>query len=222
MPEDFVADGRDRLTGSADRAARLWRAAYRRACGHDSCTCVGRSGGGCEPGACRSGGRRRRCPGADSVVGPQDAGALVQPTLCLLNEQRLAAGLRPVSSQPNLTVAAARFSAEMVREGFFEHRAPGGPDLPARLRRVRYIRAGAPWIVGENLAWARGSVATPRGIVAQWMASPGHRRNILEPAFRQIGIGVVGGSPGDPAEGVTGTTACGARWRGGDRRRRIR
>jgi uncharacterized protein YkwD len=163
------------------------------------------------------------CPGADSVVGAQDAGAIAEPTLCLLNAERRAAGLRRVAGQPKLTVAAARFSAQMVRERFFDHRAPGGPDLTGRLTLARYLgRWTTPWIVGENLAWARGSAATPRSIVAQWMASPGHRRNILEPAFRDIGIGVAGGSPGDPGEGVTVTTDFGARWLGGDRRRGVR
>jgi len=163
------------------------------------------------------------CPGADGVHGAQDAGALAGPTLCLLNAERRAAGLRPVAGQQNLAVAAARFSAEMVRERFFEHRAPGGPDLTGRLTLARYLgRSTTPWIVGENLAWARGSAATPRDIVAQWMASPGHRRNILEPAFRDIGVGVAGGSPGEPGEGVTVTTDFGARRLGGDRPRRVR
>jgi uncharacterized protein YkwD len=162
------------------------------------------------------------CPGADSVIGAQGAGALVEPTLCLLNAERRAAGLRPISGQAKLTVAAARFSAEMVRGGFFEHRAPGGPDLAGRLTQARYLgRRTTPWIVGENLAWARGGAATARAIVAQWMASPGHRRNILEPAFRDVGIGVAGGSPGDPGEGVTVTTDFGARSLGADRRRRL-
>jgi uncharacterized protein YkwD len=163
------------------------------------------------------------CPGADTVVGAQDAGAIAEPTLCLLNAERSAAGLRPVTGQPKLAVAAARFSAEMVREQFFEHRAPGGPDLTGRLTLARYLgRSTTPWIVGENLAWARGSAATPRSIVAQWMASPGHRRNILEPAFRDIGVGVASGSPGNPSAGLTVTTDFGVRWLGRHRPRKVR
>ena len=163
------------------------------------------------------------CPGADSVVGAQDASALAGPTQCLLNAERRAAGLRQVAGQQKLAVAAARFSAKMVRERFFAHRAPGGPDLTGRLTLARYLgRSTTPWIVGENLAWARGSAATPRDIVAQWMASPGHRRNILEPAFRDIGVGVAGGSPGEPGEGVTVMTDFGARRLGRDRPRRVR
>src|SRR4029078_5016213 len=97
------------------------------------------------------------CPGADGVHGAQDAGALAGPTLCLLNAERRAAGLRPVAGQQNLAVAAARFSAEMVRERFFEHRAPGGPDLTGRLTLARYLgRSTTLWIGGEEPAMGRG------------------------------------------------------------------
>jgi uncharacterized protein YkwD len=101
----------------------------------------------------------------------------------------------------------------MVLGSFFAHRAPGGPTLPGRLARVGYLgRHAVDWVVGENLAWARGAAATPRGIVAAWMASPGHRRNVLDADFREVGIGVAVGTPGDPREGVTVTTDFGVRY----------
>jgi len=163
------------------------------------------------------------CPGADTVVAPQDSGALAGPTLCLLNAQRDAAGLEAVSVRPALTGAAAAFSAQMVGGSFFAHRAPGGPDLVARLRRAGYLGPRTTvWVVGENLAWARATAATARGIVAAWMASPAHRATILEPSFRDIGIGIVGGTPGDAGAGVTVTTDFGRAIRTPSPRRRSR
>jgi len=163
------------------------------------------------------------CPGADAVVPAQDPDALAGPTLCLLNAQRAAAGLDAVSLRPALTGAAVGFSVQMVGRSFFAHRAPGGPDLVARLRQAGYLGPRtATWIVGENLAWARGPSATPRGIVAAWMASPGHRSNILEPDYRDIGIGVVAGTPGDAGNGVTVTTDFGRAIRSPSRRSRRR
>src|SRR3954463_15026871 len=73
------------------------------------------------------------CPGADTVIAAQDPGALTGPSLCLLNAPRAAAGLEAVSERPALSGAAAAFSAEMVGRSFFGHRAPGGPDLVARV-----------------------------------------------------------------------------------------
>jgi hypothetical protein len=150
------------------------------------------------------------CPGADTVVAARDPRALTGPTLCLINAERAAAGLEAVAERPALMGAAAAFSAQMVGRSFFAHRAPDGPDLVARLRRAGYLGPRtAVWVVGENLAWARGTAATPRGIVAAWLASPAHRANILERDFRDIGTGVVAGTPGDPGDGVTVTTDFG-------------
>jgi uncharacterized protein YkwD len=44
--------------------------------------------------------------------------------------------------------------------------------------------------IGENIAWGTLWLATPRSIVAAWMASPGHRANILDGHFRDTGIGI--------------------------------
>ena len=45
-------------------------------------------------------------------------------------------------------------------------------------------------MIGENLAWGTLSLATPRAIVAAWLASPGHLANILEARYLETGIGV--------------------------------
>jgi uncharacterized protein YkwD len=172
------------------------------------------------PGAASAG---AACAGADVVATSPDAPSLATSTVCVLNERRAAAGLRRLSIRADLSNAAASFSATMVRESFFAHRAPAGPDLVGRLTRTGYLRRTAPeWIVGENLAWARGAAATPRGLVAAWMESPGHRRNVLEPAFRDIGIGVAAGVPGAGGDGVTVTTDFGARRLTDGARRRVR
>jgi uncharacterized protein YkwD len=44
-------------------------------------------------------------------------------------------------------------------------------------------------VAGENLAWGTGTLATARGIVAAWLASPEHRANLLRPSFKRIGVG---------------------------------
>ena len=81
-----------------------------------------------------------------------------------------------------------------------------------RLTRTGYMRGARAWTVGENLAWGSGTRSTPREIVAAWMHSPGHRANILQRRFREIGIGVVFDSPrGSSATAATYTTTFGAR-----------
>ena len=152
------------------------------------------------------------CAGADLLPTPQDARPFARSTLCLLDAERSSAGLRALSTRATLSRAAAGYSAQMVREAFFAHRPPAGPELAGRLARAGYLsRAATDWLVGENLAWATGAAATPRQLVAAWMASPGHRRNILEPSFRDVGIGVAAGTPTAGPDGVTVTTEFGVR-----------
>ena len=103
----------------------------------------------------------------------------------------------------------------MVRGGFFSHVSPAGSTLEQRIRQgTRYLADALRYEIGENIAWGEGALGKPRAIVAAWMASPGHRANILRPTFREIGIGITPGAPvpglaGDPA--VTYANAFGTR-----------
>jgi uncharacterized protein YkwD len=83
----------------------------------------------------------------------------------------------------------------MVREQFFSHDTPDGGTLLARIQPTGYLPNTGDWVVGENLAWGNGPLATPQAIVAGWMNSPGHRANILAADYRDIGIGLAVGSP---------------------------
>jgi hypothetical protein len=79
-----------------------------------------------------------------------------------------------------------------------------------RLTAAGYIAPDGDWTVGENIAWGQAGLSTPRSIMAAWMASPGHRKNILTGEFTEIGLGVVTGTPGDTSWGATYTTDFGA------------
>ena len=67
----------------------------------------------------------------------------------------------------------------------------------ARIRRTTYLRDVRRWSLGENLAWGTGRWR-PRGRPCDaWMQSPGHRANILDRNFADIGIGIAPGAPVD-------------------------
>jgi uncharacterized protein YkwD len=149
------------------------------------------------------------CAGADLVPDAGNLAQVGQATLCLLNDERAAAGLRPLAFSAALTQPSAAYSTRMVSENFFAHESPDGSTLESRLTAARYIAADGDWFVGENLAWGQGSLATARNIAIAWMNSPGHRHNILEPEFTEVGIGIVPGTPGDPTWGATYTTDFG-------------
>ena len=128
-------------------------------------------------------------------------------TLCLLNRERAARGMRSLRLDRRLTKASERHSVNMVRKNFFAH-----GNFVSRILNARYVRRRASWSLGENIAWGTGPLATPSQIVKAWMESPGHRANILKRGFRDIGIGVVSGAPGagrSARDGATYTTDFG-------------
>ncbi len=103
----------------------------------------------------------------------------------LVNQERVANNLEPLEADPELTEVARRHSADMFARGYFSHYTPDNKDPFDRIREanVRFRTAG------ENLAFAPTVQIAHTGL----MNSPGHRANILRPAFGRVGIGVLDG-----------------------------
>jgi uncharacterized protein YkwD len=147
------------------------------------------------------------CPGASIAPSAANLQLAVRAVVCLVNRQRLADGLRPLCSNPHLAAAAQTYAQQMVREGFFSDTPPNGESLLERYNRAGYIPPpNAGYVLGENIAWGTLGASTPEAIVAAWMASPPHRANILNPRFRETGVGVVAAVPGGRGEGQPGAT----------------
>ena len=155
--------------------------------------------------------RSAACPNASITPSAGNLGQLEAPIRCLLNAQRAARGLRPLSSNGRLRAAAAAHSRDMVANRYFAHRSRSGTSPADRIRRAGWMPRGGGWVVGENLAWGTGSMASPAKIVDAWMASPGHKANVLRRNFRQVGIGISSGVPVGGGGGATYTTAFGGR-----------
>lgn len=115
--------------------------------------------------------------------------------LCLHNAARARRGLPRLSENPRLRRAAARHTSDMVGAHFFDHTTPAGATLVDRIRRTGYTSGARGWSIGENIAWGTGRLATAAQIHRSWMSSPGHRANILDRSFREIGIGIETGVP---------------------------
>jgi uncharacterized protein YkwD len=102
-----------------------------------------------------------------------------------MNQARAAHGLRPLTLDVTLQRAARAHSLDMLRRDYFAH----GPFAS---RILRFGVRGP--IVGENLAWGVGTRGEARGVVAGWLNSPLHRRNLLRPGFRRVGVASLVGS----------------------------
>jgi uncharacterized protein YkwD len=151
------------------------------------------------------------CADTDVLPTTETLPVVATATVCLLNEERAAHGLEPVQENTALTRASLAYSRRLVAESFFAHEAPDGTDVVDRLTAAGYIRPGSGWEVGENLAWAQGVLASPRNVVKAWMESPGHKANVLTRSYREIGVGIVLGTPTAGPDGSTFTTNFGRR-----------
>lgn len=146
------------------------------------------------------------CQDASSVPGTRNAARIRAATLCLVNRERTQRGRPKLERNRTLERVATGYTVRMVQEGFFEHVSPDGGTLTDRVQRTSYLRGSfQQWSLGENLAWGTGRLATPKSIVAGWMKSPGHRRNILDHRFREAGFGVIADLPDTRASGAAGT-----------------
>ena len=155
-----------------------------------------------------AGAQAAECAGADLVPAADNAGVVSQATLCLLNQQRTAAGAAALTENGRLTRASTAYSRRMIAEAFFDHEAPDGTTLVERLARAGYDVDAVP-VVGENIGWGESTLATPRAMVQAWMASAGHRENLLSRDYTQIGLGIALGTPEGP-DGATYTTDFGS------------
>lgn len=105
--------------------------------------------------------------------------------LQLVNEERAKADLPPLKHDQELTPVARRHSADMFARSYFSHISPEGGTPFDRIRQ-----AGITFFTaGENLAIAQTLPLAHEGL----MNSPGHRANILRPAFGRVGIGILDG-----------------------------
>ncbi len=119
---------------------------------------------------------------ARSASAAVDLGVLEQ-----LNQIRAAHHLAPLALSPNLSAAASLHSRDMLENGFFDHNSHDGQVFWKRIEAFYPEGRSGYWSVGENLFWTMGSASATESMKA-WMASPMHRANILNPAWRQIGI----------------------------------
>ncbi|MDO8188284.1 CAP domain-containing protein [Conexibacter sp. JD483] len=148
------------------------------------------------------------CASAQTEVVAATIAKANSATLCLLNRERAARDLSPLKLDRRLSGSAVAHSRDMVRRGYFEHDSPDGRSPFQRMLATSYVPKGASWTLGENIGWGTLSLAQPAALVRAWMKSPAHRANILNPRFREIGIGIAVGVPlADPSlDGQAGAT----------------
>ncbi len=127
--------------------------------------------------------------GSGSGSGSGATGGAEAQVLALVNEERAAAGCSPVTANDRLTRAADDYSDVMASSGVMSHTGPDGSTMASRVEA-----AGYRWsTLGENIARGQADAAA---VMDSWMNSPGHRANILNCSFKELGVGVHFGDGG--------------------------
>ena len=109
------------------------------------------------------------------------------------NIERVKKGLPAFVWDADLCLMARKHSENMARRNFFSHVSPEGLRLRDRARAVGILRFT---VLGENIAYNLGYDDPGAFAVENWMASPSHRKNILDVEFRAMAVGSFVGSDG--------------------------
>ncbi|WP_306340029.1 sigma-70 family RNA polymerase sigma factor [Streptomyces sp. AS13] len=113
---------------------------------------------------------------------PPAPSGMAEQVTALVNAERAKEGCGPVSVNGLLNTAAQRHSADMAANDYFDHTSQDGREPDDRI-----TAAGYQWTTyGENIAKGQ---RTPAEVMQAWMDSPGHRANILNCSFKEIGMG---------------------------------
>lgn len=130
--------------------------------------------------------------GAPALMIGQGGGALAAGTsvqsaiTSLLNAERAKRGLRPLQPDSKLNRAAASHARDMDKRAYFAHQSPEGRTHVDRITAAGYCRAST----AENLA---KGYRTAERVIAGWMNSAGHRKNMLNRKYTRFGISKVNG-----------------------------
>lgn len=122
----------------------------------------------------------------DKTEQTKDASQFEQKVVDLVNQEREKQGLKPLTLNKKLSDVARTKSKDMMDKGYFDHNSPtyGSPFDMMKQFGIEYTTAG------ENIAKGQQS---PEDVMNAWMNSDGHRKNILNPDFTEIGVGYVKG-----------------------------
>lgn len=121
--------------------------------------------------------------GQKITIPSTNATSFENQVITLVNRERSNRGLQTLKKNPTLAYVARLKSSDMATRNYFSHTSPtyGSPFTMMQHYGIRFTAAG------ENIAMGQ---QTPQAVMNAWMNSPGHRANILSPAYNQIGVGM--------------------------------
>ncbi len=128
-------------------------------------------------------------PSPSPTESPSGNAAFEAEVVTLVNQERAKIDCPAVTVDDRLTAAARAHSADMAARDYFSHTTPEGVDFATRITNAGYRWSGA----AENIAKGQ---RTPQEVMTSWMNSDGHKANILNCGYKNLGVGVAADSSG--------------------------
>ncbi len=155
-----------------------------------------------------------RCRGALTLPTSSNQALVDSAVTCLIDRERARLRVPALRSNAALGGIATSLAREMASHGYFGDDAMTGQTPWQRIASSPYAVGAQVVAAGQNIGWGTGGLATPQGVVEEWMRSPPHRLILLSSSYRDVGAGVAPIAPSsvtDERPGATYTVEFAAR-----------
>jgi uncharacterized protein YkwD len=155
-----------------------------------------------------------RCRGALTLPTHSNLTLIDSAVTCLIDRERARHRLPALRPNPDLRGIASSLAREMASSGFFGDDSEAGQTPWERITESPYAVGAQVVAAAQNIGWGTGGLATPQGVVEEWMRSTPHRLIMLSDGYRDVGVGAAPIAPSsvtDERPGATYTVEFAAR-----------
>lgn len=124
------------------------------------------------------------CANAEATIGQASVKELRKALACLINDKRSKRDRRKLDTNGKLAEAAKRHNQTMLDQNCWAHKCNGEDGLEKRIRKTGYLNGAHRWRFAENF----GCALTPKGMLNAWVDNDFQRRNLLNPAYEDLGV----------------------------------
>ncbi len=147
-----------------------------------------------------------RCRGALTLPIRSNLTLIDSAVICLIDRERAEHRLPALQPNSDLHGIASSLAREMASSGYFGDDSEAGQTPWQRITESPYAVGAQVVAAAQNIGWGTGGLATPQGVVEEWMRSPPHRLIMLSSGYRDVGVGAAPIAPSSLTNEKPGAT----------------
>jgi uncharacterized protein YkwD len=147
-----------------------------------------------------------RCRGAFTLPIRSNLTLIDSAVMCLIDRERAEHQLPALQPNSDLHGIASSLAREMASSGYFGDDSEAGQTPWQRITESPYAVGAQVVAAAQNIGWGTGGLATPQGVVEEWMRSPPHRLIMLSSGYRDVGVGAAPIAPSSLTNEKPGAT----------------